>query len=296
MTGTLPQQANIVIIGGGAIGCSIAYHLAKMGVKDILLLEKSGLTHGSTWHAAGLVGQLRPSRNVTRMLQASVALYDQIEEETGQNPDWKKVGSLRLASSQNRWTEIKRAATTAKSFGLEMHLISPKEAQDMFPIMTTDGVVGAAYIPSDGYIDPSGITQALAKGARMNGAAIVEGVRVTGIELTGRRATAVLTDQGRVRAEIIVNAAGMWGRDIGALAGVNIPSVAVEHQYLITEQIPGLPKGMPTMRDPDHLLYYKPEVNGFVVGGFEANPAPFGRDGMPQGFARELLPSNFDQF
>ena len=254
MTGTLPQQANIVIIGGGAIGCSIAYHLAKMGVKDILLLEKSGLTHGSTWHAAGLVGQLRPSRNVTRMLQASVALYDRIEEETGQNPDWKKVGSLRLASSQERWTEIKRAATTAKSFGLEMHLIGPKEAQDMFPIMTTEGVVGAAYIPSDGYIDPSGITQALAKGARMNGAAIVEGVRITGIEMTGRRATAVLTDQGRVRAEIIVNAAGMWGRDIGAMAGVNIPSVAVEHQYLITEQIPGLPKDMPTMRDPDHLL------------------------------------------
>ena len=296
MTGNLPQQANIVIIGGGAIGCSIAYHLAKMGAKDVLLLEKSGLTHGATWHAAGLVGQLRPSRNVTRMLQASVELYDRIEEETGQNPDWKKVGSLRLASSQDRWTEIKRAATTAKSFGLEMHLISPREAQDLFPIMTTDGVVGAAYIPSDGYIDPSGITQALARGARMNGVKIVEGARVTGIELSGRRATAVVTDLGTVKAEIVVNAAGMWGRDIGAMVGVNIPSVAVEHQYLITEPIPDLPKSMPTMRDPDHLLYYKPEVNGFVVGGFEADPAPFGRNGMPQGFARELLPSNFDQF
>jgi 4-methylaminobutanoate oxidase (formaldehyde-forming) len=296
MAGNLPQQANIVIIGGGAIGCAIAYHLAKMRAKDVLLLEKSGLTHGATWHAAGLVGQLRPSRNVTRMLQASVELYDRIEEETGQNPDWKKVGSLRLASSQDRWTEIKRAATTAKSFGLEMHLISPKEAQELFPIMTTDGVVGAAYIPSDGYIDPSGITQALARGARMNGVKIVEGARVTGIELSGRRATAVVTDQGTIKAETVVNAAGMWGRDIGAMAGVNIPSVAVEHQYLITEPIPDLPKSMPTMRDPDHLLYYKPEVNGFVVGGFEADPPPFGRDGMPQGFARELLPSNFDQF
>ena len=292
----IPASANIVIIGGGAIGCSIAYHLAKAGARDILLLEKSGLTHGSTWHAAGLVGQLRPSRNVTRMLQASVALYDRLEAETGQNPDWKKVGSLRLASSEDRWTEIKRAATTARSFGLEMHLIGAKEAQDLFPIMTTDGVVGAAYIPSDGYIDPAGVTQALAKGARMNGVTVREGVRVTGISVRGRRAIAVKTDKGVVKADIVVNAAGMWGRDIGKLAGVAVPSVAVEHQYLITEQIPGLPRTMPTMRDPDHLLYYKPEVNGFVVGGFEPDPAPFGRAGMPQGFARELLPSNFDQF
>jgi 4-methylaminobutanoate oxidase (formaldehyde-forming) len=296
MDSGLPGQANIVIIGGGAIGCSVAYHLAKMGAKDVVLVEKSGLTHGATWHAAGLVGQLRASRNVTRLLQLSVALYGRLEAETGQAVDWKPVGSLRLASSQDRWTEIRRAATTAKSFGLEMHLMGPKEAKDLFPVMTTTDVVGAAFIPSDGQVDPASLTQALAKGARQGGVKIHEGVRVTGIEVAGRRAVAVVTDKGTVRAETVVNCAGMWGRQVGAMAGVNSPALAVEHQYLITEPIPGLPEGMPTMRDPDNLIYYKADVGAISVGGYEAVTPPFGRHGMPPDFARELLPSDFDRF
>jgi 4-methylaminobutanoate oxidase (formaldehyde-forming) len=292
----LPRQANIVIIGGGAIGCSVAYHLARMGAKDVVLLEKSGLTHGATWHAAGLVGQLRASRNVTRLLQLSVELYGKLEAETGQAVDWKPVGSLRLASSQDRWTEIKRAATTAKSFGLEMHLIGPKEAQELFPIMTTTDVVGAAYIPSDGQVDPASLTQALAKGARADGVKILEGVRVTGIQVKGRRATSVVTEMGAIEVETVVNCGGMWGKQVGEMAGVNSPALAVEHQYLITEPIPELPEGMPTMRDPNNLIYYKADVGAISVGGYEAITPPFGAAGMPADFARQLLPSNFDRF
>ncbi|MDE0104865.1 MAG: FAD-dependent oxidoreductase, partial [Bryobacterales bacterium] len=180
MPPTLPTQAEIVIVGGGIVGCSIAYHLADMGKTDVLLLEKSGLTQGATWHAAGVIGQLRPSRNVTRMLGLTVALYDTLEEETGQAIDWKRVGSLRIASSSDRMLEYKRAATTAKSFGLDMHLLGPKETQELFPIMTLDGVEGSAYIPSDGYVDPASATQALAIGARRRGVRIVEGVEATG--------------------------------------------------------------------------------------------------------------------
>ena len=296
MTNRLPRDASIVIIGGGAIGCSIAYHLAKMGESDVVLVEKSGLTHGATWHAAGLVGQLRASRNVTRLLQLSVELYGRLEEETGQAVDWKPVGSLRLASSQDRWTEIRRAATTAKSFGLEMHLMDPKEAQDLFPVMTTTDVVGAAFIPSDGQVDPASLTQALAKGARAGGVKIHEGVQVTGIETTGRRATAVVTDNGTIQAETVVNCAGMWGKQVGAMAGVNSPALAVEHQYLVTEPIPDLPEGMPTMRDPDNLIYYKADVGAISVGGYEPVTPAFGAQGMPADFAQQLLPSNFDRF
>ncbi len=290
------DQAEIVIIGGGAIGCSIAYHLAKLGKRDVLLLEKSGLTHGSTWHAAGLVGQLRSKRNLTRMLQYSVELYGRLEAETGQATDWKPVGSLRLASSEARWQEIKRTATTARSFGFELHLLSAKEAQELFPLMTTDGVVGAAYIPSDGYVDPSSLTQALAKGARDGGVTVREGVRVTGLEREGARITRVVTDHGTIRAETVVNAAGLWARELGALAGVAIPAGAVEHQYLVTERVPDAPDGLPTLRDPDKLFYLKPDVNGIAMGGWEPDTVPFGAAGIAAGFGQELLESNFARF
>ncbi len=289
-------QAEIVIIGGGIIGCSIAYHLTRMGRRDVVILEKSGLTHGATWHAAGLVGQLRSSRNTTRMLQRSVALYDTLEAETGQAIDWKKVGSLRLACSAERLLELKRAATMAKSFGLDMQMIGAKEAQDLFPIMTTDGVVAAAFLPSDGYIDPASVAQALAKGARDQGAKIIQGVRVTGTVVRDGRVTAVETDQGAIACDLVVNCAGMWGREIGAMAGVRVPSLALEHQYLITDPIPDMPKDMPTMRDPDLLVYYKPEVRGLVVGGYEPDTVPFGDSGIPREFGQQLLPENFDRF
>jgi 4-methylaminobutanoate oxidase (formaldehyde-forming) len=290
------DTAEIVVIGGGAIGCSIAYHLAKLGKRDVVVLEKSGLTHGTTWHAAGLIGQLRGKRNLTQMLQYSVELYGRLEAETGQATDWKPVGSLRLASSEERWREIRRTATTARSFGFELHLLSAAEAKDRFPLMTTGGVVGAAFIPSDGYIDPSSLTQSLAKGARAGGVRFLEGVTVTGFSRQGRRVMAVETDQGTIRCETVVNAAGMWAREVGALAGVAVPVGTVEHQYLVTEKVIDAPAGLPTLRDPDRLFYLKPEVGGIAVGGWEANTVPFGADGIPPGFGRELLASNYDRF
>ena len=290
------DSAEIVIIGGGAVGCSIAYHLARLGQRDVLLLEKAGLTQGATWHAAGLVGQLRGSRNLTRLMQDSVALYGRLEAETGQATDWKPVGSLRLASSEDRWREIRATATTARSFGFELHLVSAEEAQKLFPLMTTEGVVGAAYIPSDGYIDPSSLTQALAKGARQGGVEIQEGVRVTDLVVENRRVTQVVTDHGTIRAGVVVNAAGMWARELGALAGVAIPAAAVEHQYMVTEKLPDLPADLPSLRDPDRNFYLKPEVGGFAIGGWEDDAPPFCPDGIPPGFARELLESNFERF
>jgi sarcosine dehydrogenase len=290
------DRAEIVIIGGGIIGCSIAYHLTRMGKTDVLLLEKSGLTHGATWHAAGLVGQLRSSRNLTRMLQRSVALYDRLEAETGQATDWRKVGSLRLASSPDRLLEIKRAATMAKSFGLEMSIVSAKEAQDLCPILNVEDVLAAAYLPSDGYVDPASVTQALAKGARMRGARMRQGIRVAGFERKGQRVTQLQTDQGAIECNLVVNAAGMWARELGLMMGVRVPSIAVEHQYLITAPIPDLPKAMPTFRDPDLRVYYKPEVRGIVIGGWEEGTPTFGEAGIPPEFGQQLLEGNFERF
>ncbi|MBS0232200.1 MAG: FAD-dependent oxidoreductase [Proteobacteria bacterium] len=292
----VPSSAEIVIIGGGAIGCSIAYHLAKAGKTDIVVLEQFQLTHGATWHAAGVVGQLRPSRNVTRMLQKSIELYDVLEEDTGQPIDWKKVGSLRIASSKDRMKEFRRSATTAKSFGLEMHLLSPKEAQDLFPIMTLDGVEGATYIASDGYIDPASLCQALAAGARKRGVKFVQSCQVTGFKAEGRRIVEVQTSLGPIRADTVVNASGMWGHEVGKMMGTRVPAFAVEHQYLITDPIPDLPKGMPTVRDPDLLLYWKPEVRGIVVGGYEPNTVAFARDGIPAGWDQQLIQENYERF
>jgi sarcosine dehydrogenase len=280
-----------LIIGGGIIGCSIAYHLARMGEKDIVLLEKSALTHGATWHAAGLVGQLRSSRNTTRMLQKSVALYDRIAAETGQETDWKKVGSLRLAASPDRMMEAKRLATMARSFGLEMQVISPTEAFDLFPLIDTKGLEGAAFIPTDGHVDPASLCQAIAKGARMGGADIRLGVKVTDFRTDGRRITGVTTSNGTYEAQNVILAAGMWSRELGAKLGLKIPACAVEHQYIVTEAIPDCPANLPSLRDPDRLVYYKPEAGGrLLIGGYEPHTQPFGDTGIPGEFERQLLP------
>ena len=286
-----------LIIGGGIIGCSIAYHLAKAGEKDIVLLEKSALTHGATWHAAGLVGQLRSSRNTTRMLQKSVALYDRIGAETGMETDWRKVGSLRLAASPDRMMEARRLATMARSFDLEMNVISPQEAHDLFPLIDTRGLEGAAFIPTDGYVDPASLCQAIARGARMGGADIRQGVRVTDFTTSGRRITGVVTSDGTYQAENVILAAGMWSRELGARLGLAIPACAVEHQYIVTESIPDCPDNLPTLRDPDRLVYYKPDAGGrLVIGGYEDCTLPFGEDGIPGAFERQLLPENMDRF
>ena len=292
MSGT---QARIVIIGGGAIGCAIAYHLARSGERDVVLLEKAQLTHGSTWHAAGLVGQLRSKKNLTRLMQNSVAVYDRLEAESGQAIDWKKAGSLRIAASEERLAEIRRSLTQAKGFGFEAHEIAPREAMERFPWMTGDGVVGAAWIPSDGYIDPYALTQAYAKVARAGGVRIREGVLVTGFEREGRRVTGVVTDHGTIACEIVVNAAGIWAKRIGEMAGVALAAGAVEHQYVVTEKKIDVTAETPTFRDPDRIFYLKPDVKAFAIGGWEQGAPACWPRGVPFDFGRELFPENLDR-
>jgi sarcosine dehydrogenase len=292
----LPSSAKVVIIGGGIVGCSVAYHLGKMGLTDVILLERAKLTSGSTWHAAGLVGQLRTSANITQMLGYSVALYDRLEAETGLATGWKRNGGLRLACNQERWTEVKRQATTAKSFGLEMHLLTPKEALDLWPLMQVEDVVGAAFLPSDGQVSPSDIAASLAKGARNGGVTIREGVSVTSFEIDNGKVHAVVTTLGRIRCEKVVICAGQWSRQLGRLAGVNVPLVSVQHQYIITEPIKGVTPNLPTLRDPDRLTYWKEEVGGLVMGGYEPNPIAWAEDGVPENFEFQLLPNNLEHF
>lgn len=288
--------AQVVIIGGGIVGCSIAYHLTQLGWKDVLVLEKSELTSGSTWHAAGLVGQLRSNRNVTRMLQYSVSLYETLEAETGLATGWKRCGCLHLASSEDRLFELKKGATTARSFGLEMHMISPQEALRLFPILDIEGVIGAAFMPSDGQANPSGLTMAMSKGAATRGATFAQKTLVTGFHIKNNRVLSVVTDRGAIRCETVVIAAGMWGGEIGRMMGLNIPLVPFQHQYLITEAIEGLPPNLPTLRDKDSLLYYKEEVGGLVMGGYERCGIPWSIHGIQKDFTQELLEPDFDHF
>ncbi len=292
----LPRDARIVIVGGGIIGCSTAYHLARMGIGDVVLLEQHRLTSGSTFHAAGLVGQLRTNANITQLLGYSVELYRTLEAETGLATGWKMNGGLRLACNEDRWTEVKRQATTAHSFGLEMHLLSPREARELWPVMQIDDLVGAAFLPTDGQANPSDITQSLASGARKGGVKIVEETRVTGFELEGDTVRAVHTHRGEIRCERVVICGGQWSRALGALAGVNVPLVSVQHQYLVTEKIAGVPPELPTLRDPDRLTYFKEDVGGLVMGGYEPNPIPWAEDGIPDGFHFTLLDNDWDHF
>ena len=267
-----------------------------MGVTDVILLERHKLSSGSTWHAAGLVGQLRSSANVTRLLGYSVALYDRLEAETGLATGWKMNGGLRLACTPERWTEVRRQATTARSFGLEMQLLTPAEAQALWPLMTVDDVIGAAYLPTDGQASPSDIVQALARGARTGGVTIREDTAVTAIRVENGRVKGVVTDRGEIACDTVVNCAGQWAREVGRLAGVNVPLVSVQHQYLITDRIEGVTPDLPTLRDPDRLTYYKEEVGGLVMGGYEPNPKPWAEAGIPDGFHFTLLDGDLDHF
>lgn len=291
---TLPSSSKIIIIGGGIIGCSTAYHLAQMG-QDVLLLEKAQLTSGSTWHAAGLVGQLRSSANITQLLGYSIDLYNKLEAETGLATGWKMNGGLRLACNQERWTEVQRQATTAHSFGLDMQLLTPQEAQDLWPLMDIGDVVGAAFLPTDGQASPSDITQALAKGARAKGAQLLENTPVTEILTEKGEITGVRTPQGDIACEKLVLCCGQWTRTLAKSIGVTVPLVSVEHQYMITEAF-GVPSDLPTLRDPDRLTYYKEEVGGLVMGGYEPNGIPWAQNGIPDPFDFQLLESNFDHF
>jgi len=272
--GAIPTQARAVIIGGGVGGAAIAYHLTRLGWADVVLLDRSDLTSGSTFHSAGLVGQLRSSPTLTRMMVDSVATYRQLAEETDVDPGWREIGSLRLASSPERLEELRRQAGWAKTYGLPMELVSAEEARARFPLMNPDGVLGAAWLPTDGWLDPSGLTRALAAGARKRGATILPHTRVTGISLAGGRATGVETERGTIDTEVVVNAAGVAAPEVGWMAGVTIPIVPMAHQYLVTEPVEGVTPELPQLRDPDNLVYFRPEVRGLVMGGYERHPLP----------------------
>ena len=292
----LPTQARIVIVGGGIAGCSTAYHLAKMGRTDVLLLEQGKLTSGTTWHAAGLVGQMRPNRNMTVMSQYGIGLYASLEAETGLATGWKQCGSVNVARTPERWQVLKKQTAMANSFGVECHLISPREAGERYPIMRTDDLQGGIWLPGDGKANPADLCMSLAKGARNRGVAIHEGVEVTGVTVEHGRVVGVRTAQGDVRCEVLVNCAGQWARQFGKLAGVNVPLYSAEHFYIVTSKIAGVHPMLPVMRDPDGFIYYKEEVGGLVMGGFEPVAKPWKVDPIPASFQFELLGEDWDQF
>jgi len=292
----LPSQAQVVIIGGGIGGCSIAYHLTLMGWKDVVVLERHELTAGSTWHSAGLVGQLRSDANLTRMMFYSTDLYRRLKDETGFDTEWREVGGIRLASSQDRMEDLKRLVGMARSFGMPMELISPKEAQKMFPLMSIDGVIGAAYTPTDGMIDPTGLTNALATGAKARGARIFQETNVEAIRLKNGQVEEVVTDKGVIKTEVVVNAAGQWGGEVGKMVGLRLPVVPMAHLYIVTKPVEGVGRDFPTLRDPDLLVYWRQEVGGLVTGGYERDPMPFGLDGIPKDFKYQLLPFDMERF
>ncbi|MGD0692285.1 MAG: FAD-dependent oxidoreductase [Acidimicrobiales bacterium] len=289
------DRARVVVIGGGIGGCSILYWLTRLGWSDVALVERSELTSGSTFHSAGLVGQLRNSLSLTQMMMNSVDLYRTLGEEVDLETGWREVGSLRLASSNEHMEELERQAAWAETFGLPLHLISADEAQSMFAPMSTEGVFGAAFLPSDGYVDPSQLTLALAKGARQRGATILTNTRVTGIRVEDSRVRAVETDQGTIECEYVVNAGGIYAHEIGLLAGVHVPLVAMAHQYAITKPT-GLSRDMPTLRDPARLVYFRAESGGLVMGGYERNPSVWGLGGIASDFNSRLLEPDWDRF
>jgi glycine cleavage system aminomethyltransferase T/glycine/D-amino acid oxidase-like deaminating enzyme len=286
----LPDAARIVIIGGGVGGASVAYHLSELGERDVVLLDRDELTSGSTFHSAGLVGQLRADPTLTRMNMYSVELYRRLEGSE-QPVGWTESGGIKLASSPQRLEEIRRQISWARTYDLALHEISVAEAAERFPLLNTDGVVGAAYLESDGYLDPSQLCYALAAGARRGGVRIFTGTRVLGIEQEAGRVTAVTTDRGRIECEIVVNCGGMFAAELGRLAGVRIPLVPMSHQYVITEPfLQRRERPLPTLRDPDLLIYFRQEVDGLLMGGYEREPAPFSAD------ARRLdaIPADFN--
>ncbi|MFZ9949087.1 MAG: GcvT family protein [Gemmobacter sp.] len=293
---TLPAHARVVVIGGGIIGCSTAYHLARDHKAEVVVIEQGQITSGSTWHAAGLVGQLRASASITKVLKYSVDLYKGLAAETGLDTGWKMSGCLRLATNADRWTEFRRLATTARSFGMEMHLISPQEVQRMWPLMDVSDLVGASWLPTDGQASPSDITQSLAKGARMHGARFFEGVRVTGFRMERGRITHVETTAGTIGCETVVNCAGQWARQVGAMAGITVPLQPVRHQYIVTERIEGLSPDAPTIRDPDRRTYFKEEVGGLVMGGYEPDPQPWTTGDVPDDWQFRLFDDDYDHF
>ncbi|MCP9480886.1 FAD-dependent oxidoreductase [Shimia sp. CNT1-13L.2] len=297
----LPTKARVVIIGGGVVGCSVAYHLTKLGWEDVVLLERKQLTSGTTWHAAGLIAQLRATANMTKLAKYSQELYGSLEEETGVATGFKRVGSITVALTEERKEEIYRQAAMARAFGVEVEEISNERVQEMYPHLNLDGVVGAVYLPLDGQGDPANIALALAKGARQRGGIVKERIKVTDIVKEGRKVTGVdwVADDGsasgHIECDMIVNCAGMWGHEVGRMAGVNVPLHACEHFYIVSEPIEGLTQ-LPVLRVPDECAYYKEDAGKMMLGAFEPNAKPWAMNGIPDSFEFDQLPEDFDHF
>ncbi len=293
----LPARAQIVVIGGGVVGTSVAYHLTKLGRTDVVLLEQGQLSCGTTWHAAGLVGQLRASESGTRLVQYSTALYAELEAETGLSAGYKQCGGVTVARTDDRMTQLRRTAANAAAYELDCELLTPAEAYQRYPVMRTDDLVGAIWLPADGKANPTDLTMALAKGARQRGATVVEHVRVLDVLTDGPRVRGVRTDAGDIEAEIVVNCAGQWAKAVGAMAGVNVPLYSAEHFYVVTETIAGVHPDLPILRDPDGYTYFKEEVGGLVIGGFEPEAKPWvAPDAIPHPFEFQLLEEDWEHF
>ncbi|MCK1623377.1 GcvT family protein [Bradyrhizobium sp. 160] len=290
----LPKSAQVVIIGGGIMGCSLAYHLTLRGWMDVVLLERKQLTSGTTWHAAGLVGQLGATHNLTRLAQYTTELYSELERETGQNTGYRQIGSLAIANNHERFEELRRGASMARCFGLEVNVMSAKEAGDLWPLMATEDLVGAVHLPKDGQTNPVDTTQALARGARGRGAKIFENTAVTDILIENGRATGVRTKDAEITAEFVVNCAGMWARELGAKAGTTVPLHAAEHFYIVTEPVPEIRKHLPVLRDGDACTYFKEDAGKLLVGWFEPVAKPWGMQGIPESFEFDTLPDDLE--
>ncbi len=299
MSKTLPAEASAVIIGGGVVGCSVAYHLAKLGWKDVVLLERKQLTCGTTWHAAGLIGQLRASSNMTRLAKYTQELYFDLEAETGIATGIRRNGSITVALTDERKEEIYRGASMARALGVDVEEISPSEVKNRYPHLNVDGVCGAIYLPKDGQGDPTNITLALAKGAKQMGAQIFEGARVTGVDLDRGKVAGIKAEFNgeivAIKTPHVINCAGMWARELGKMAGVNVPLHACEHFYIVTEAIEGLER-LPVLRVPDECAYYKEDAGKILLGAFEPKSKPWGMDGIPEDFSFDQLPEDFDHF
>lgn len=296
----LPDRARVVIIGGGVVGCSVAYHLTKLGWRDVVLLERKALTSGTTWHAAGLIGQLRATANMTRLARYSAGLYAGLEAETGVATGFRQVGSISAALTAERLEELKRSAAMARAFGVPVEELSPSEIKDRYPHLNIDGVTGGVWLPTDGQADPANIALALARGARNRGARVVERAKVTGMARSGRRVTGVDWQAedgaiGHIACEAVVNCAGMWGREVGRMAGTNVPLHACEHFYIVSEPIAGLTQ-LPVLRVPDECAYYKEDAGKILLGAFEPDAKPWGMEGIPESFEFDQLPEDFDHF